>query len=74
MFLKKNGYNVDNELLLEYIHLENPIVQENLPPILKLFKKTYDSKIELIKLHYKYYPDGYGYNEAKNDFIDLLKS
>lgn len=60
-----------NELIM---FIEKIEIQENTPLLIKMISKLYKSKIDLMDLHFNYTIHGKGYNEAKNDFIDLLKN
>lgn len=43
------------------------------PVYIQLLQKSYKSKLDLLEIHFKYAPTSEGYNEAKKNFMQLLK-
>ena len=45
---------------------------DDIPTLLKVFINLYIQKIDIIELHFKYTVEGKGFNEAKEDFVNLI--
>ena len=68
--LTSNCYEILSKIDLNKI---NDIDEDKLN-ILKIIKRLYRSKIDLLELHFKYQPNASGYTEAKEDFMKSIDS
>ena len=69
--------NIQNDIYDDYffkfLNIKNEKLQNKLPINFKVIKKLYNGKLDLLEVHFKYSETGKGFEEAKKDFINLLK-
>lgn len=67
--IKQNGITIDLIAIIEYIDLKYFFDKDKL---LLAYKQLLMEKINLLDLHFNYSPDGQGYKQAKEDFIERI--
>jgi len=72
-YTKKTALDTDPEVIVEYIHIEIPLVQDNMPKLFLSLKRLIDYEIDPKILDSKYTENGLGFEEAKADFDKYLR-
>ena len=62
------------EKFIEILSSFKFLPEDDIPSFLEVFVNLYCQKINVINLHFKYTVKGKGFDEAKKDFVNLIKS
>ena len=71
---KKNVSNDNKEFILKVLSIINfdNVNKNKMPSHIIVIKSLLDKQINLLETHFKYLPNGNGFNKAKKDFINLI--
>lgn len=61
-----------NKCFMEILSGFEFMPDDEIPTLLRTFSKLLKENVDVMKLHFEYTIQGKGFNEAKNDFIDML--